>query len=996
MQFRTKSILSIAVAATLSIAGLAPAHASIPAEQIGNNICDFSALNQGRGSASDPYLIESAIDLREMSDCQNRYKNIYSGIVNEDGTATFSVESVHGTFGVGQNIYIRYTEGAFLDADNATVVSATDDTITVRTSAAPGTTTGGGQIQAYYAHFKLNADINLGAASTESWNNTTEIDITAAVKNSDSDSFTFTGANTLQGGETLYIDGMGDKRFNQGYVSVISATPENFTTTLSFAVSAGEATAAGGKAHFPGWSPISPERFELDGAGHTISGMKIYRHDSFLGLFGQLKYATIRNLKMKDAVVNGTSNTVNDSRDHMGVLAGYLERSITDNITIESSTVLAGGNYGGLLAGHIWGSSITNSTLSGSVKPNVLALYGDQGVWWSQFGGVTGLGENTSVVNANVGVTVNGSTLSQNAEQDAVESPTMTNYVNQVGGLIGRSANEMYFENITSTGDVTGSTYVGGAFGEMGNNGSSKNVSVSGNVVSTVAAQQGGDIYFVGGFAGKLAGQSDNVNLIATGSVTVTAPAERQAAIRYVGGFAGDVYSQTTNKAIKSSGTVTVEQLGNNDVAFVGGLFGHTDRDALTDSVSNSNVNVHSVSNNVANVGGVIGYLECCTIQARNTSTSNVVVTLDNTSAVAYDIGGYAGVIGLATSFDNIALTGSVTVAGGRRVGGFAGRAEGDSKFANISIKGNVTSSYLGGENWDNAANVGGFIGWLPGRVMLDKVSVVGNVTATTLTEESSANFVGGFFGTIPTGTAVVELRNALYRGTVSGSNSVGGLIGYASNEMTYRVENSLVVAQVIASAPNGKRDNVMNSYFRDSTKTNFMDSTVAGSPYNGAGFNAANSADLKIPATFSAKGWTFSGSSPWRISETENNGYPYLVAPVMDGSKVTPPVVTPPTIAYTALKSIAFTKKVTALTTAQKKVLVALAKTIAKRAYTVYVVDATPTIATYALTAQRAANVQAFLTAELKKLKSKAVVGISVVAKTTGGSATIKVNGGK
>jgi hypothetical protein len=48
------------------------------------------------------------------------------------------------------------------------------------------------------------------------------------------------------------------------------------------------------------------------------------------------------------------------------------------------------------------------------------------------------------------------------------------------------------------------------------------------------------------------------------------------------------------------------------------------------------------------------------------------------------------------------------------------------------------------------------------------------------------------------------------------------------------------------------------------------------------------------------------------------------------------------------------------------------------------------------ALAAQRAANVQTYLTAELKKLKFKKTIGVSVVAKISGALAAIKVVGGK
>ncbi|MEY2815697.1 MAG: hypothetical protein RJA78_273 [Actinomycetota bacterium] len=995
MQGKFKFLVSAAITAGLALGGLAPAQAATGSITIGNAICEFDAAGQGRGSAIEPFLIKSALDLRELDDCYNRSKGVYTGIVNEDGTATFAVETNHGTFGIGQNVRINETLDGILDDEYATVVSATALTVTVNTKAPAGTVTMSGRITAFYTHVQLAEDINLGTPSTETWNNNTEISITGATKNSDG-TITYQGENTLQGGETLFIDGMGDKRFNQGMVNIQSATPTEFVTNISFPLADGEATAAGGKAHFGGWLPVNMTRVDFDGAGHTISGLKVYRHANYIGLFQTISKSTVRNLKISNALVDTTSNYYYDTRERAGILAGNLENAVIDNVTIENSQVVAGGSMAGLLTGTTWASSVTNSSFSGSVKVNILTAGNDQATFSSEIGGVTGRAHYSTIKDTTVAVSVDGSTVTQSYDAEAVATPTNFSHLDYVGGIVGYADAFVHLEDVTSTGNVSGRSYIGGAIGQMNGFGSLRNVSASGNVTAKQSKYQTDEVEYVGGFVGSLNLESQSSNLTATGNVSVEGAADKYGAIRNIGGFAGYTSGVSSFKGVKSTGSVNVNQLGYGEVGLVGGLFGHSSRASITDSTSNSNVTIHTPYSNVYWIGGVIGYAEGGVTHLNNKHTGNVSVTIDDTSSwSAWDIGGYAGEVGSGSTFRNIASTGSVTVSNGHRIAGFAGQAGGLSIYSDIAVKGDVTNTYLGTEEYNNAANTAGLIGFVGNSITLNKVSVVGNVSATPV-GESVANNVGGLIGWYAPGQTVLEILNSQYRGSVTGTNWVAGLVGNSPYETHIRLEKNLVVANVTATASNPKKDTVIRGFYRDGTRTNFVDSTVAGNSYNGALFIPTTTANLKLAATYTAKGWTFTGKSPWRINSAINDGYPYLLAPGTDETVVNPPVDPPAEIKYTTLKSLTFSKKVTALTAAQKKVLVALAKTISTSTYTVLQVEVTPSSADFAISGQRAAIVQAYLVAELKKLKSSKTIGISVVAKASGASAAIKVVGGK
>ena len=102
----------------------------------------------------------------------------------------------------------------------------------------------------------------------------------------------------------------------------------------------------------------------FNGAGHTISNLKIDRTESLSGLFGRVYGATIQNLTINHATITSTYGNV-------GALVGgaYSTCTIT-NCVVKNSSVTGGSNYTGGLIGYsgtaVSKCAVIDTTVSGT------------------------------------------------------------------------------------------------------------------------------------------------------------------------------------------------------------------------------------------------------------------------------------------------------------------------------------------------------------------------------------------------------------------------------------------------------------------------------------------------------------------------------------------------------------------------------------------------------------------------------------------------------
>ncbi len=190
-----------------------------------------------------------------------------------------------------------------------------------------------------------------------------------------------------------------------------------------------------------------------DGGNYSVSNLYIKRsNENFQGLFGYIKNSVIKNLKILNADVTGQS--------HTGSLAGQLENSIAENVTV--SGIITGKSFTGGLIGYVHGSTVSNSSMNGSITGTdyvgglIGTLTGNSNLKYS-------FSKGSVIGTVNVGGLVgsHSGTTKDSYSRSSVEGGSG----NYVGGLMG-SFSGSSITNCYSTGSVNSSgVYVGGFFG---------------------------------------------------------------------------------------------------------------------------------------------------------------------------------------------------------------------------------------------------------------------------------------------------------------------------------------------------------------------------------------------------------------------------------------------------------------------------------------------------------------------------------------------------
>lgn len=277
-----------------------------------------------------------------------------------------------------------------------------------------------------------------------------------------------------------------------------------------------------------GWLPIPNFTGVFNGNGHTISGLRINRTgSSFLGLFGSVNGATIKNVTVAlGGDILGSSA--------VGVIAGRTTHVTNNGAVLENNQVIGNGH---------------------TVRATALLGYA---------GGLIGYsGDNTRLENNQV-------------EHINVLTNSVSNYA---GGLVGAARNSSLFDNAINRAKVEAYSYAGGIAGVTygySAQAHSNGTLVTKNIVDTESSVQGrgsyaggafGAIYegsevrqtlthakvvgkgaYNGGFAGVIYDRSTVDQSAAYGSVE---------AVRYTGGFVGALYNSASVSNSYARGAVT-------------------------------------------------------------------------------------------------------------------------------------------------------------------------------------------------------------------------------------------------------------------------------------------------------------------------------------------------------------------------------------------------------------------------------------------------------
>jgi len=308
-----------------------------------------------------------------------------------------------------------------------------------------------------------------------------------------------------------------------------------------------------------GWQPFgnsgSNTHFKgiFDGNNKSISDLNINREaTNYVGLFGLIQNATIKNLKLTNVNIKG--------KDQVGVIGEAKDAKI-ENCSSDG-TVNGGSNVGGLI-GFGYNTTIENCSSDGTVN----------GV--SSVGGLIGYGHNTTIENCSSDDTVKGRS--------------------NVGGLIGFGYITT-INNSHSLAKVEGEDSIGGLVGLLGGGSTITNsytyyhddssVSVKGNMS-------------VGGLVGSLQSGSNHIyKSFSTANI--------EAEIGPAGGLVGFIQSHNNLSSINNSyATGNVSGTASNSGGLVGAV-------GVVGSVGNQQINNSYATGNVSstgmNLGGLIGY----------------------------------------------------------------------------------------------------------------------------------------------------------------------------------------------------------------------------------------------------------------------------------------------------------------------------------------------------------------------------------------------------
>ena len=316
---------------------------------------------------------------------------------------------------------------------------------------------------------------------------------------------------------------------------------EQFTLANDISASATSAWSGGN-----GFEPIGDATTALtgtfNGSDHTISGLTIDRStEESVGLFG------------------------------------YVDGGVVENVGVENADITGNRYVGGLVGQSVGGSTVTDSSVTGSVTGTRGEFSDVGGLVGYNAGTVTKSSANGSIdgsgdVGGLVGWNAVGGTVSDSSATGSVDGSNQN-----VGGLVGFNAGTV--TESATTGDVSGNTDVGGLAGEND----------AGTVTDSSATGSVTGHRYVGGLVGNNdAGTVTSSS--ATGSVTGTSGEFSDA-----GGLVG--YNAGTVSESSATGSVT----GSGDV---GGFAGwNAAGGTVTDSYASG-----SVTGSTENVGGLVGF----------------------------------------------------------------------------------------------------------------------------------------------------------------------------------------------------------------------------------------------------------------------------------------------------------------------------------------------------------------------------------------------------
>ncbi len=569
------------------------------------------------------------------------------------------------------------------------------------------------------------------------------------------------------------------------------------------------------------------------GNGHVVNNMTIdAEFSTYMGLFGHINQATIKDLGVVNANVTGEFYT--------GILVGHAENSQISN-AYTSGTVTSNSTFVGGLVGVLKNSTATNVYSTADVKG---ACY---------VGGLIG-GSDGSII------------------EKAFATGKVTAPNGDVGGLIGAMENGGTVKNSYATGDVNG--IIGGGLVGFINNAS---ITYTFDTVYSTSRVSGSQ--YVGGFVGNVNGvtniknavynRSTGVDAIGNGSATGILGKDYeqmiQKSIMQNAGFTEDkgwVYTANTTPTFGnttvtgggktyldssitslSSGSTyyisTVEQLNN-----LATLVNNGADTSGVNFVLDNDIDVSSFTNTIMDFEGTF-YGNGHSLTGLKTALFSIVegnaiirdLALENMSESGY----LASFVIDNSTVDNVYSTGSTN-----HNAGLIGNLKGNATLKNSYSTVNVTSS-VGG--------VGGLVG-----SMYDNATIENCFAKNTINQNASHskyNYAGGLVGMVNGGTIKSSYAdcNVHAYGYAGMTTTAGSLIGKTSGNVT--IENCYATGSIGANKKDffiGQNDGSVTS----SGNVACTGSSISGTPSGFSdGVTFVSNAELNSQARMEELGFT-------------------------------------------------------------------------------------------------------------------------------------------
>ena len=452
------------------------------------------------------------------------------------------------------------------------------------------------------------------------------------------------------------------------------------------------------------WTPLNSaapfdKGFNLDGGGHTISGLSSsgVAYASFAGVM----YGSLTDVTFSGATINATSKA--------GVIAGFLGTTQADysrvatctNVTVTGSTVTSTAAAGGF-AGHVRGKGavtgckVVNTTVNGTNSLGGFAAIADiSGIDKYQIPAiftaceVEGVTLNQNQASASSSLYTGGfigETYQAHTFIDCKVKGTAINStagaVQNIGGFVGYTgyagANFVRCEVDDATTITAKGGYTGGFVGYT----TTSDAYSSCSTAATVTVQASS----VGGFAGYASGSAAFTDCVATGAVSGQ---------RFTAGFAGIAENVAFLNCRYIGGTVTANTT--NAKSMIGGFVGSCISGVSFNGCYVSNATVSAAS--AGRIGGFAGQLGNSSAGGNNVTTTQCYVK-DTDITGAINTGGFSGVQYETTT--NCYVSGGSVTANGANCGGFSGFVQ------NGNIRHCYTTASVSGGSY---SPVGGFIG---------------------------------------------------------------------------------------------------------------------------------------------------------------------------------------------------------------------------------------------------------------------------------------------